>query len=102
MHAKTLHLSAPRLDGDKEDKVLGMRIWARLETCWTELRKLTASLGCRPLGVLELSKPWETKSRQAVSQSKRQLNSTSDGSQNQKHTVIKVISQTEKKWAPGN
>lgn len=70
MHAKTLHLSAPRLDGDKEDKVLGMRIWARLETCWTELRKLTASLGCRPLGVLELSKPWETKSRQAVSQSK--------------------------------
>lgn len=33
---------------------------------------------------------------------KSQLNSRSSGSPNQKHTVIKVTSGTEKKWAPGN
>lgn len=65
MHAKTLLLSAPRLDGDKEDKMDE----ARLETRWTELRKLVTNLGCRPFGVLELSKPWETVSRQAMSRS---------------------------------
>lgn len=56
MHAKALHLSTPWLDCDEEDKMLDVRVWPRLETDQTELRKLMANSGCRQLGVLELCK----------------------------------------------
>lgn len=48
--------------------MLDVRVWPRLETDQTELRKLMANSGCRQLGVLELCKWWKAKSRQAVSQ----------------------------------